>query len=52
MMHVGGCHDARGGYYEYRGGVQYRAGKNLHYRHFSRPLGHLMERYTCMRPTN
>ena len=29
MMHVGGYHDACGGYHEYRGGVQYRGGKSF-----------------------
>ena len=44
MMHVRGYHDARGGYYEYRG-------RNLHYRHSNGPVGHRMERHTCMGPT-
>ena len=44
MMHVGG-------YYEYRGGVQYHGCKNLHYRHPTQPLRHRMERHACMGPT-
>ena len=44
MMHVGDIMNTVGG-------VQYRVGKNLHYRHSNGPLGHRMERHTCTRPT-
>ena len=55
---VRGCHDARrrhhdacGGYYEYHEGCSVSWGKNLHCRHSNGPLGHRMERHTCMGST-
>ena len=51
MSTVGGYHDARGGYHDARGEYYEYRGGNLHYRHSNGPLGHRMERHTCMGPT-
>ena len=51
LEYHGRYHDARGGYYGYRGGCSVPWGKNFHYRHSNRLLGHRIERHTCMGPT-
>ena len=56
VQYRGWYHEYRGGYYDARGGdiimhvgdIVSTVGENLHYHHSNRPLGHRMERHTCM----